>query len=176
VRTFDRYRRAATVLVAAIAATGATARPPDDLAAAVRDYGSWTKVTRTPYAVAPALSVLCAAPSAAPADPHAGTTIEVFVNDAGRDAMLRPGAGAFPAGSIVVKEKHTAESGRTPALLTVMIKREPGYNAEVGDWEFAVLDGAGAVEARGKLATCAACHVRVAGSDYVFRPYLEPAN
>jgi hypothetical protein len=56
---------------------------------------------------------------------------------------------------------------------TIMIKREPGYNPTVGDWEFSVASGDGMqLQASGKLENCQACHITKTDSDFIFRPYL----
>lgn len=58
-------------------------------------------------------------------------------------------------------------------MLTVMHKREKGYDPAGGDWEFLVLDGAGKqVEAQGRLKTCLSCHAQWKATDYVSRAYL----
>jgi hypothetical protein len=54
-----------------------------------------------------------------------------------------------------------------------MIKREPGYNPETGDWEFLVLDGqAFAILERGKLERCSGCHQSYAYTDFVTKTYM----
>ncbi len=94
----------------------------------------------------------------APASPHDTAAIAVYVNEAGRKAMMKQAKPRFPAGSIIVKEKFgTMESGR-PELLTVMMKREEGYDPDGGDWEYLVVDGeVSEIRARGALATCSPC-------------------
>ena len=80
----------------------------------------------------------------------------------------------FPVGSVIVKEKLSDRSSQTPELLTVMLKREPGFNPESGDWEFMVLDGAGTkVIDRGKLENCQGCHSAKPETSYTFRTYLS---
>jgi hypothetical protein len=88
----------------------------------------------------------------------------------------------FPRGSVLVKKKYYTDGstppreGDAPSLYTVMIKREPGYNPDCGDWEFAVVAGDGReVQARGRLESCMACHESRAQSDFVFRGYLVRA-
>jgi hypothetical protein len=94
-------------------------------------------------------------------NPHAATTITVYVNNAGREAMFLKEPRRFPEGSVIVKKKEGATwRGRTPLLYTIMIKRRTGYNPEVGDWEFAVASADGAtIQASGKLENCQKCHV-----------------
>jgi len=129
-----------------------------------------------PFRVSPAVAALCAAPTARNVSPHLtpDSYIDVYVNTAGRRAMFTPGPLSFPEGTIIVKEKRKGGGEIEPELLTVMLKRSRGYNAETGDWDFAVLDGkASTVQAQGKLENCMQCHKTVAASDYVFRPYVS---
>jgi len=148
-----------------------------DLLAATHDYRSWTRATSEPYPTTPVVNALCQPATAAPVSPHAGAFIDVYVNEAGRDAMSRPDAGPFPVGTVIVKEKRPTATDSEPTLLTVMVKRDPGYDPKVGDWEFGVLDGAGtAVEERGRLEHCATCHATKASTDFVFRSYLDRPN
>jgi len=79
----------------------------------------------------------------------------------------------FPEGSVIVKEKLPSKESSAPELLTVMVKREPGYNPQNGDWEYIALDGSGkSVQARGRLENCQACQMMVKDRDYVSRNYL----
>ena len=57
--------------------------------------------------------------------------------------------------------------GTEPTLYFVMTKHAPGYDAERGDWEYAVVARDGAVEERGKLDLCARCHAE-APHDHLF--------
>ena len=108
-----------------------------------------------------------------PDNPHLEKFVNVFVNDAGRRAMLEKLRPRFPVGSLIVKEKLPSRDAAAPELLTAMYKREAGYDPEGGDWEYLVLDGRGReVQARGKLESCRACHQAVAHTDFVSRDYL----
>lgn len=148
-----------------------------DVVATIKPYTSWTRVTREPYRMAPAVNVLCAAPVTRQENPHADAFVHVYVNDLGRAAMVKSGQVTFPEGTVIVKEKRQAADDSEPVLLTVMVKRAKGYNPEVGDWEFAVTDGKGAsVEEQGRIASCMQCHKTKAASDYVFRSYLTDAR
>jgi len=73
-----------------------------------------------------------------------------------------------------VKEKLLSKDGGAPELLTAMIKREPGYNPESGDWEFLILDASATyvIGGRGTKANCQSCHALAKNNDYVFRSYL----
>jgi hypothetical protein len=148
-------------------------RPVNEL---IAGYKQWTRVNPEPLLMAVPSAQLCAAltPTAVPAGPHAKDKfITVYVNDTGRHAMMEEQTPHFPQGSVVIKEKLTTANSKTPELLTVMIKREPGYNPESGDWEFMVVDGSGkTVQARGKLENCQSCHQHDQDTDYVSRSYL----
>ena len=151
-----------------------------DAVKAIAGYRSWTKVNPKPDFMLPATAALCAMvlPSTGTdvntgTNPHRRKYITVYVNESGRRAMMEQASPKFPEGSVIVKEKLSEPSSTSPELLTVMIKREKGFNPETGDWEYAVLDGTGTkLETRGKLSNCQGCHVSRPHSDYVFRTYL----
>jgi hypothetical protein len=107
-------------------------------------------------------------------NPHRDKYFTVYVNEVGREAMLRQKTPIFPERSVIVKEKLPAKDSDTPELLTVMIKRKKGFNAATGDWEYAVVDRGGTrVEERGNLQNCQACHIANQETDYIFRTYLS---
>ena len=142
----------------------------------IRGYQQWTRVNPKPVVMEPRAAAACAIafPSRGPS-PHADKFITVYVNETGTKAMMQQKTPRFPRGSIIVKEKLSDPNSSSPELLTVMIKRDKGFNPENGDWEYLVLDGAGKeVQARGKLENCQACHTTVRPSDYVYRSYLTP--
>jgi hypothetical protein len=84
----------------------------------------------------------------------------------------------FPVGGIIVREAWDA-AGKLKAL-TAMIKREPGYFADGGDFFFGVLDPAGNIVTEngeslwGPLHTCADCHRQRQSSGFLFG--VPPAN
>lgn len=142
-------------------------------------YRDWTKVNPQPVPIASVVTaVLCRAPT--PDDlmhdvelsPHAGRLITVYVNELGRQAMMTERNPKFAVGSVIVKEKLLPDKRDAPELLTVMLKRERGYNPASGDWEYMVVDGTGTkIEARGKLENCQACHISRKDSGFVYRIY-----
>ena len=151
-----------------------------DAMKAIAGYRKWTKVNPKPDFMEPQTAALCAAvlpPTGADVNgatnPHLRKYITVYVNESGRQAMMERAKPKFPQGSVIVKEKLSEPSSQTPELLTVMIKREKGFNPESGDWEYAVFDGTGSkLEARGKLENCQGCHLAKSRTDYIFRTYL----
>lgn len=148
-------------------------------AAQLTDKALWNRVNDEPYYLTSKLDLQCAAPTAADYarqrkdNPHASTFITVYVNNAGKEAMFKQQTPRFPEGSIIVKQKVDRKD-QNPLLYTIMRKREPGYNPQVGDWEFSVV-GANGKEmlARGKIDNCQSCHVGEATSDFVFRDYVK---
>jgi len=70
----------------------------------------------------------------------------------------------FPVGSLLV-EVHRDPSAGGPIF--AMVKRDPGFFPEGGDWEYVVTDSEGWIEDRGAMALCARCHAE-AKADWVF--------
>ena len=147
--------------------------------AVISGYKHWTQVNPEPQIVAPRVSVLCAAPSTPSQlsmqdqDPHLNKFVVVYVNDVGKAAMMEQRLPVFPEGSVIVKEKLTTKDSSSPELLTVMRKREAGYDPDKGNWEYMVFDGSGqTMRASGKLEKCQACHLSEKATDYVARSYL----
>jgi hypothetical protein len=141
----------------------------------ISGYKHWTRVNPQPALVLAQVAQLCASASAPPpSSPHGPDKyITVYVNDIGRHAMMEEKTPHFPQGSIIVKEKFRKPKSTTPELLTVMVKRERGYNPESGDWEYMIADGNGlSVQERGKLENCQSCHLMDKNTDYVSRNYL----
>jgi hypothetical protein len=152
-------------------------RPPEQHES-IRGYREWTRVNPVPADLPSPLAQLCAAPTARQIEmdsgsPHKDKFITVYVNELGTKAMMQERNPRFPKGSVIVKEKLPSKDSTSPELLTVMIKREKGYNLGNGDWEYMALDGDGKeVRASGRLEKCQACHQRAEYGDYVYRNYL----
>lgn len=172
-------------VVLVVALVGGGAQRADNIhffeATHLKDKSLWTRVNSEPYRIALAIDALCRAPTAQDyqrerkSNPHAAAYITVYVNNTGREAMLAKEVQPFPQGSMIVKEKiEIGPQGPKPLLYTLMLKREPGYNPKVGDWQFAVVGADGAqLLAVGKLENCEGCHKGKADSDYIFRPYFN---
>ena len=93
---------------------------------------------------------------------------------------------SYPEGTIFVKEHFDGETAvgqdpttMEPDYLTVMIKREKGYDPAVGDWQFGKLGPQGEVVYLGDSSVftirtqCIECHRNVSNRDYVFASYLK---
>ncbi len=135
-------------------------------------YRKWKLVNPTPVVMNPAAAAACAV--AFPINPHESAWASVYVNAKGAAAMMTESHPAFPEGSMIVKEKLYTSVGKDPVVLTVMIKREKGYNPESRDWEYLVLDGpATKIVERGKLSNCNECHEKYEDTDFVTMHYLN---
>jgi hypothetical protein len=140
------------------------------------NYRGWLQVNKKPLLMESSASIMCAAPNIGRQkndNPHKDKFIVVFVNQPGDQAMMEQAHPKFPRGSVIVKEKLSSAESATPELLTAMVKREKGFNPAGNDWEFFVLSGdAKAIQARGRLDSCLACHTAQRGNDFVYRNYL----
>jgi len=174
------------IVPAVVLAGLAACRPPSSPAAvpALAEpavFATWPRVTERPVRVSAELSMLCtASPSrvrarrnagAAPRDPHAEYSIVVRVSP---DAVAAYREGrSLPAGAVVVKEKYSDAAAAGPLrAYGVMIKREAGFDARTGDWEYAYAALARdrvVTWERGRLEGCAGCHASARDTDYLFR-------
>jgi hypothetical protein len=174
------------VLCAAIAfagiASGTQQKGPTALDF-VKGYKKWKKANPKPVRLMTSFDLLCRGISQKELSeqrgktPHFDRHITVYVNTVGEKAMMK--GGAFPVGSVIVKEKSNSAApleawdGRV-VLSTVMIKREAGYNPACGDWQFAAINAdATKTDGDGKLESCMKCHKEQAKKDYVFRTYIN---
>jgi len=141
----------------------------------VARYKNWTKVNDEPQIMWAEVAAMCRMPTEKELedDIHNNKYINVYVNQAGAGEMMTKKKPLFPQGTVIVKEKLSTPDSKTPELLTVMIKRNKGFNSENGDWEYMTLNGeATKVTARGKLTSCQSCHAVDKPTDYVSRKYL----
>ncbi|MBD0325383.1 MAG: cytochrome P460 family protein [Pyrinomonadaceae bacterium] len=144
----------------------------------IQGYRNWSLVNPQPVYISSKLDIMCAMPTKKDREdearnPHLRKLINVYVNDLGQQAMTTELKPKFPVGSVIVKEKFSSKEKDAPELLTVMVKRESGFNPAVGDWEFMAVNGAGTkIDARGRLESCQSCHVLMKEGDFVSRNYL----
>lgn len=151
------------------------ARNPEDeeiRAYLSRHRAEMIRVTEQPFYVIREGSTLCMSPNATLASPHEEHWIRVYVSPAGYEILLK-GQGIHPLGTYILKEKFLDARGEKTDFYTGMRKREPGYNPDLGDWEFFTLDARGQeVTARGKIDSCMGCHRAWKNSDFTSRRYL----
>jgi hypothetical protein len=92
----------------------------------------------------------------------------VFVNEPALQTISKK-AVSFPEGSIIVREKPSQAADGKPEVLSVMIKRERGFNPDGGDWQFLLINGAGTkVKLHQKTGACLDCHKSQAQTDFVY--------
>jgi hypothetical protein len=93
----------------------------------------------------------------------------VYANELASKAYSASPIKPFPVGSILIREKLATRFAEKPQMLTVMIKREKGFNPEGGDWSFLTIDGAATkVKQRKKKGDCLECHQSASARDFVF--------
>ena len=154
-----------------------------DILNATKHLEKFEKMNYEPKYIAPVQAAACAPANASASssgvDPHTGRYINVYVNDKGFAEMSTKKKPVFPEGTMILKEKigHAGETEINkygqPELFTVMIKREKGFNAECGDWEFATVEVKTSKIERGKTPSCMGCHKNYKGTDFVKRDYLS---
>ena len=97
------------------------------------------------------------------------------------DEDIPPHFKTYPAGTIIVKENFASDKGRpgTALSLTTMIKHQPGYDPENGDWEYIQTNSSGQYMVGGKQLgkesqkSCQNCHNNVAERDRVFATFYS---
>ena len=163
-------------------AGGASSGIPD-IEAIMAEYHSYQPQTEKPEPVSAYIFGLCRLPTLpekefAESEHGDGRYLRDWANDLAVEGIARRGAPAFAPGAIIVKEKHLAtpsNSGFELAALGVMIKREPGFAPEHGDWDYAYWEQELGVIATAEQSTyCAGCHAGAAETDYVFVDGLKP--
>jgi hypothetical protein len=123
---------------------------------------SFAQVTRVPYASSAAVGSNVSEWVSTPSEE---AYLEISPEIAGSNVVL-------PVGTTIVRAVLESDGGVKE--LTVMFKGSPGYNAELGDWWFAVTDADGwpletdAGSELGKLSGCYSCHIPRAHDGYVF--------
>ncbi len=151
------------VLLLLVLTTCATTDSGKTPAADFADYQGWTKVN-TETITDDVTAMLGSA--------HEGNKgfREVYVNGAGEAVALGKASYPFPEGTIVVKEAYKESSGKKGSLsnMTIMVKREGGYDPDNGDWEYIMTSPDKAVQMQGKLGMCIDCHAAAFDSDFVF--------
>lgn len=159
---------------------------------AIKDYRQWTLITPQAVYMEPTVSALCMPDPIRSdhANPHTPAYFRVFVNDKGKAAMQAKKPQTFPIGSVIVKEKFNTtgpiqklwDTGKPdatkpksfdkPNLLTVMVKREKGFDSKNGDWQYYTASGSKKPNSKDlPVSHCQSCHQQVKDKDYTFRTY-----
>lgn len=149
------------------------------------DYAKWTALTREPVSVDQGLFLRCERSATTVKlekeltekyGPHFEPSLKYFANPDAEKSLKANPKGVLPVGSTIVKEKRVGKSNSEPLLAYgAMIKREPGYDPEHGDWEYVYADfskGKPKIE-RGKIQSCINCHSIAKDRDYLYRTHLS---
>jgi hypothetical protein len=106
---------------------------------------------------------------------HANTSITIYMNGPAA-AVFRQKKSAYPAGSVIVKDKTGLgyHKNSNPRVVVPgghgaggMIKRSAGFDPDHGDWEYFYFEDPANIES-GKISTCVKCHAGASQTDYVF--------
>ena len=148
-----------------------------DDAIAIKNYKTWSCINAQAVHMDPIAATLCRGPMPHELPSvHLDRWIRVYANKVAGTMLVSGKQGTFPVGSVIVKEKLKRATDTQPELLTVMRKREKGYNTACGDWEFSVYSSASLrPETEGKIESCMRCHNKSeVWSDHIFRyPYAR---
>lgn len=107
------------------------------------------------------------------AESHNTTLGAVYAN-ALANAEIEKENPNFAVGSILVREKLVTAESEIPQTVIAMVKREKGFSAETGDWEFFVFNGADMkMQKRETKGDCATCHASAHKTDWVFIEHLK---
>lgn len=80
----------------------------------------------------------------------------------------------FPIGSMIVREMLWKASDTEPHLVSVMVKRERGFNPVMNDWEFAIAGRSfSRLKRGGSVKSCMQCHANARSADFLFKSYLK---
>lgn len=146
------------------------------------EYVNWSTRTTEPVNISQQIFALCRSPTLAETnftESIHGNSLYLldWLNPAAQagiadiEAQSRGDASvpAFAVGATIVKEKLVlTDTGYELAALGIMIKREPGYDAASGDWQFGYWEPEpGMLSGPEEQASCGSCHA-VASTDFVY--------
>ena len=165
----------ALALVALVACSGGAGASAElSLEEARQSYKSFTQRTAEPEPISSQIFALCRAPSAAEQDFAAsvhGKELYLldWLNEGAQTGYLQQGSAPFAVGTAIVKEKLVRNgSDYDVAALGIMIKRQAGFDATHGDWEFGYWEpSSGLVSGDTEATYCGACHA-TSSTDFVF--------
>jgi len=100
------------------------------------------------------------------------------------DEIPEPKFMKYSEGTIVLKENYSSNAGVPDIALsvTMMIKREAGYDTQHGDWQYVQFSKGGTMIMSGKAddpvikASCSSCHINIADRDYIFANFFSKRN
>jgi hypothetical protein len=148
----------------------------DPLEMLLSQYRDWQPLTAQPVNVSAEIFVLCRSPTLAEnafveTEHGQSRMLMDWLNPAARDGFDALGARDFAVGSAIVKEKLAYREGVAEPVLVaigIMLKHEPGFDSEHGDWEFGYWEEEpGLIDGPDQSAYCADCHAS-SPTDFVF--------
>ena len=107
----------------------------------------------------------------------AAQTVDVWVEDAWVATFLTVdpdasgSAPSFDMGATIVKEQFNADGARDS--MTVMVKAEAGFNADVGDWWWGFTDAEAQLQGTGIIDACVGCHQVRPDDDFLYGVPLD---
>jgi len=164
--------------------------PPSAIEALLSEYRAWRPSTAAPVSVSDSIFSLCRSPSLAElafvdsehgAEQGKRRMLLDWLNPAARAGFESLGAQGFAPGAAIVKEKLVYLAGVPEPVLVaigVMLKHEPGFDGEHGDWEFAYWEPKpGLLDGPAESAYCAGCHAS-SPTDFVYLDdsWREPSD
>jgi hypothetical protein len=101
---------------------------------------------------------------------HNGDFVRSYMNDVAVAAIANFD-GAFPDGTIFVKEQYSDAEGKTKTGHTVMLKLD-GFDGDHGDWYWVAYNAKGETTTHHGMAPyCYECHVAAKANDWVYTPF-----
>lgn len=127
------------------------------------DYMNWSKVNQMTI-TGDETGVL------GPAHERAKGFREIYVNEIGKPVAYGEMDYPYPEGSVLLKESFKEKNGEKGDLssITVMVKREEGYDPENGNWEYINADSDFKISGQGKIGMCIGCHSVMSEKDFTF--------
>jgi len=140
------------------------------------EYRGWQPRTDAPINVSADIFTLCRSPTLAEnafteSEHGESRMLMDWLNSAAHAGFESLGDSGFAPGAAIVKEKLSYRAGGVaPELVAIgiMLKHEPGFDSENGDWEFAYWEEEpGLIDGPDQSAYCAGCHAS-SPTDFVF--------
>jgi len=127
------------------------------------DYRNWTKVNQNTI-TGDETGVL------GPAHERARGFREIYINEIGKPVAYGASDYPYPEGSVILKESFSEKDGGKGKLasITIMIKREEGYDPDNGNWEYINASGDFKISRQGKIGMCIKCHSVMSEKDFTF--------
>jgi hypothetical protein len=152
----------------------AASTPVDPLEMLLSEYRNWQPFTAEPINVSAEIFSLCRSPTLAENafvdTEHGQHMLMDWLNPGARAGFEALGTRDFAPGSAIVKEKLDYRPNAEPLLVAIgiMLKHEPGFDPEHGDWEFGYWEEEpGLIDGPDQSAYCADCHAS-SPTDFVF--------